>query len=281
MTLAVTTLSDVIGAEISGVDLSRPLDGETIAAIHAAWLEHLVLMFRDQDLQQNDMVRFTACFGEPAGRATPRAEQTPGQQDLHPNIMLISNIRENGEPIGTLPDGELMFHHDMIHAEFPNKASLLYAREIPAQGGNSLFANSYAAYEALPDQLRASLEGRRAFHHYNYGSVQKDDGKGTPAFSEATHPVFRTHGETGRKAIYVNRLTTEHIVGMSPEDSDAMLARIYDHAESPAFIYEHVWRKGDLMLWNNRCSMHGRTYFPAEERRLMWRSTVKSYERPV
>jgi taurine dioxygenase len=281
MTLAVTNLSDVIGAEITGVDLSRPLDGDTIAAIHAAWLEHLVLLFRDQDLQQEDMVRFTACFGEPAGRATPLGEQTPGQQDLHPNIMLISNIRENGEPIGALPDGELMFHHDMIHAEFPNKASLLYAREIPAQGGNTLFANSYAAYDALPDNLRASLDGRSAFHHYNYGSVQKGDGKGTQAFSESTHPVFRTHGETGRKAIYVNRLTTEHIVGMPPEDSDAMLARIYDHAESPPFVYEHVWRKGDLMLWDNRCSMHGRTDFPDGERRLMWRSTVKSDERPV
>ena len=131
-----------------------------------------------------------------------------GYSSLLPGIMLISNIRENGEPIGALPDGEIMFHHDMIHAEIPSKATLLYSVEIPSTGGNTLFASGYAAYETLDPAIRDRLEGRKAMHHYNYGSTQRGDSRGTEAFAECSHPVFRTHEDTGRKAVYVNRLMT-------------------------------------------------------------------------
>ena len=135
--------------------------------------------------------------------------------------MMISNIRENGEPIGALPDGEMMFHHDMIHAEVPSKGTLLYSVEIPSTGGNTLFASGYAAYDTLDPAIRNRLEGRKAMHHYNYGSVQKGDAKGTEAFGECMHPVFRTHEDTGRKAVYVNRLMTVGIEGMPQEESRA------------------------------------------------------------
>ena len=134
--------------------------------------------------------------------------------------MLISNIRENGEPIGALPDGEMMFHHDMIHAEVPSKGTFLYSVEIPSTGGNTLFASGYAAYETLDPQVRDRLEGRKAMHHYNYGSTIRGDNKGVEAFAESVHPVFRTHEETGRKAVYVNRLMTVDVEGMPEDESE-------------------------------------------------------------
>jgi len=193
----------------------------------------------------------------------------------------VSNIRENGEPIGALPDGEMMFHHDMLHAEVPHKGTFLYAVEIPDHGGNTLFASGYAAYDTLPEEIRKPLEGRRAFHHYHYGSTIKGDGRGTPAFSDSHHPVFRTHDDTGRKAVYVNRLMTEGIVDMEEEVSAPLLEAVYDHAEKPEFVYEHVWQVGDLILWDNRCSMHARTDFREDQRRLMLRTTVKGDRAPV
>ena len=148
-----------------------------------------------------------------------------GYSKILPGIMLISNIRENGEPIGALPDGEMMFHHDMIHSEMPSKATLLYSVEIPSAGGNTLFASGYAAYDTLDPAIRNKLEGRMAIHHYNYGSVQKGDGKGTEAFGECMHPVFRTHEDTGRKAVYVNRLMTVGVEGMPQEEAEPLLER--------------------------------------------------------
>jgi taurine dioxygenase len=197
-----------------------------------------------------------------------------------PGIMLISNIRENGEPIGALPDGEMMFHHDMIHKEVPSKATLLFSVEIPSHGGNTLFASGYAAYDTLDPAIRDRLEGKRALHHYNYGSTQRGDERGVEAFNECAHPVFRTHEDTGRKAVYVNRLMTVKIIDMDPAEGDALLGALFDHAERPEFVYSHSWRKGDLLLWDNRCSSHARTDFPSAERRLMLRTTVEGTTRP-
>ena len=203
-----------------------------------------------------------------------------GYSKILPGIMLISNIRENGEPIGALPDGEMMFHHDMIHSEMPDKGTLLYSVEIPSAGGNTLFASGYAAYDTLDLAVRNKLEGRKAIHHYNYGSVQRGDGKGTEAFGQCIHPAFRTHEDTGRKAVYVNRLMSVGIEGMPDEESAPLLNAVFDHAEKKEFVYEHVWRLGDLLLWDNRCSSHARTDFPSTERRLMLRTTVKGEVRP-
>ncbi len=280
MPIDVVPLTPNIGAEIRGVDLRDDLDAGTVAAIRSAWLDHAVVLFRDQHLDKDDQIRFTAQFGEIGVRARPKKFRTSGHDDMPDGMMLISNVRENGEPIGALPDGEMMFHHDMLHADIPHAATLLYAVEIPSVGGNTLFASGYAAYDTLPENVRAPLEGQKAFHHYNYGSVQKGDGKGTPAYSDSVHPVFRTHSETGRKAIYVNRLMTEGIVDMPADRSSALLERLFDHSERTEFVYEHTWRLGDLLMWDNRCSMHARTDFPAGERRLLWRTTIASDERP-
>jgi len=276
----VVPLSRHIGAEVRGLDLRAKPDDDTVRAIYRAWLDRIVLVFPQQDLAQEDLVRVTGYFGEIGELSRPPKYFPKGYAQLLPGIMLISNIRENGEPIGALPDGEMMFHHDMIHAEVPSKATLLYAVEIPSTGGNTLFASGYAAYDTLDPAVRARLAGRQALHHYNYGSTQRGDHKGTAAFGECRHPVFRTHEDTRRKAVYVNRLMTMKILGLPDQESDALLNLLWDHCERREFVYEHVWRKGDLLLWDNRCSSHARTDFPATERRLMLRTTVKGAVRP-
>jgi len=280
MTLNIRKLSPVIGAEILDIDLNEDQSAETVAAVNQAWFDNLILLFRGQHLAPERQVHVTKWFGRLGAIARPKEFFPQGYDSLPDGVMLISNIRENGEPIGALPDGEMMFHHDMMHADEPHKATMLNAVEIPAHGGNTLFASGYAAYETLPESVRAPLEGRKAFHHYNYGSVQKGDDKGTPAYSESVHPVFRTHDDTGKKAIYVNRLMTEGVVDMDQGEADGLLSAVFDHSEKPDFVYEHEWQVGDLLLWDNRCSMHARTDFPETERRLLLRTTVLGEGRP-
>lgn len=278
--LEVVPLTKHIGAEIRGIDLRQKPDAETVQAIYRAWLDHLVLIFPEQKLEQEDLIRATGFFGEISALSRPAKYFPKGYSRLLPGIMMISNIRENGEPIGALPDGEMMFHHDMIHAEVPSKATLLYALEIPSAGGNTLFASGYAAYDTLDPAVRSRLEGKKALHHYNYGSTIKGDDRGTEAFAECVHPVFRTHEDTGRKAIYVNRLMTVKVLDMPEDESERLLNAVYDHSEKREFVYEHVWRLGDLLLWDNRCSSHARTDFSSTERRLMFRTTVQGTVRP-
>ena len=279
--LDVVPLTKHIGAEIRGIDLRDKPDDDTVKAIYQAWLDHLVIVFPGQKLSQEDFVRATGYFGEIGEISRPAKYFPKGYSSLLPGIMMISNIRENGEPIGALPDGEMMFHHDMIHAAIPSKGTLLYSLEIPSTGGNTLFASGYAAYDTLDPAIRNRLEGRLAKHHYNYGAVVKNDPKATAAFAESMHPAFRTHEETGRKAVYVNRLMTTGIEGLSQAEAEPLLEAVFDHAEKPEFVYEHEWRVGDLLLWDNRCSSHARRDFPSTERRLMLRTTVKGSVRPA
>ena len=276
----VIPLTKYIGAEIRGIDLREKPSLETVQAIYQAWLDHLVLIFPGQELSQEDLIRATGFFGEMGALSRPPKYFPKGYSKLLPGIMMISNIRENGEPIGALPDGEMMFHHDMIHAEVPSKATLLYSVEIPSAGGNTLFASGYAAYDTLDPAIRDRLEGKKALHHYNYGSTIRGDNRGTEAFAEREHPVFRTHEDTGRKAVYVNRLMTVKVLDVTEDESERLLTAVYDHAEKREFVYEHVWRVGDLLLWDNRCSSHARTDFPSAERRLMLRTTVQGTVRP-
>ena len=273
-------LTKHIGCEVAGIDLRQPVPADAAAAIYRAWLDHAVLVFRDQDMSQEDLVRVTGIFGEFAPLGRPAHTLPSGFAKLLPNIMLISNIRENGETIGALPDGEMMFHHDTIHRDDPHKATLLYSVEVPTYGGDTLFASGTGAYDALDPAMKDKLAGLRAVNYYVYNSVKRDDKQGVNATSQAVHPVVRTHDETGRKALYVNRLMSVRIEGMAEAESDALLNFLYDHSEKPEFVYTHVWRKGDLIVWDNRCSSHARTDFPADQRRLLLRTTVKGTCRP-
>jgi taurine dioxygenase len=262
-------LSPALGAEIIGADLSQEMDDRFTAQVREIWHENLVILVRDQDLSEDDQVRFGERFGPPAMIHTKQFVQR------HPAVMLISNIREDGKPIGALPDGEMQFHSDQCYQERPAMASMLYAIEVPSKGGNTLFANAYAAYEALPDAIKRRIDGRRALNAYDYDTAATKRGtkvaEGVPTY---VHPVVRTHPATGRKALYINRLMTVRIEDMPEQESEELLDFLFDHQEQRHFVYEHVWRVGDVLMWDNRCTLHARTDFSADERRLMRRVTI-------
>ena len=273
-TFALRPLSPALGAEISGIDLRDPIDAALKGKLLDAWHEHLIILLRDQVLDEDAQVRFAETFGPPAKITSGRSFSV-----RHPSVMLISNIRQDGKPIGALPDGEMQFHTDQCHQAVPAKATLLYAMEIPSLGGNTLFANAYAAYATLPADIKARIEGRRALNAYDKDSTQRT-ARYDNAASSCWHPVVRTHPATGRKALYVNRLMTREIEGLPHAESDALLEKLFDHQEQQQFVYEHVWRPGDLLMWDNRCTLHARTDFPAGERRLLRRVTILG-EKPV
>ncbi len=279
-TLQYFPLSTYIGCEIKGIDFREEISPSVASAIYDAWLKHGVLVFRDQDLSQEDLVRLTGIFGEFGDYARPKHTLPIGFSRILPNVMLISNIRENGQTIGALPDGEVMFHHDTIHREEPHKGTLLYSVEVPTYGGDTLFASGTAAYDALDAAMKEKLEGLRAVNYYVFNTAVRGDKRGVDASSQAVHPVVRTHEETGRKALFVDRLMSIKIESLPEDESDALLNSLFDHCEKPEFVYTHVWRKGDLLVWDNRMSSHARTDFPSDQRRLLLRTTVKGTVRP-
>ena len=269
MTFRTVPLSAALGAEIRGLDLSRPLDAPTVAALRAAWLEHLVLVFRGQALDVEAQARFARYFGDTSETQAPDERSMKHNPDRR--VLLITNIRENGRPVGFLPDGELQFHSDSAFLDRPLMATVLYAVEIPDRGGETLFANAYRAYETLDPALRERLKGLRAFNIYDYATQVKSGTLERAGLPQAVHPVIRTHPETGRKAVYVNRLMTEEILDLPPADGAALLETLFAAIERPDCVYEHVWRKGDLIVWDNRCAQHARRDFPADQTRLMRR----------
>src|SRR5262249_48495769 len=219
-------LSPALGAEIMGVDLRQPLSDQTFKQVQDIWHENLVILLRDQTLTEEDQVRFAERFGPLSTIHTKQFVRN------HPAVMLISNIREDGRPIGALPDGEMHFHSDQCHQEKPATASLLYALEVPSRGGNTLFANAYKAYQTLPDALKRQLEGRKALNAYDYDSAATRRGTsirdGIPFY---VHPLVRTHPVTGRKALYVNRLMTVRIEDLPEPESEELLQKLFDHQE--------------------------------------------------
>jgi taurine dioxygenase len=265
--LRLRKLAGAIGAEVLDLDVSRPLDRETFAALEAAWYDHNILLLRNQNLTAEQQVRFAENFG-------PLAVTTGTREP----VMLVSNIVDNGKLIGGLPDGEMWFHSDQCYVERPCAAAMLYAIEIPSQGGNTLFANAYTAYESLPASVRDRIANLKAINVYDYHreptkkTLGRNIREGVPHFA---HAMVRTHPVTGRKALYINRLMTAYIEGIAVDESDALLAMLFDHQEKPEFVYEHVWRKNDLLIWDNRCTLHARTDFDPSERRLLRRLVVQ------
>jgi len=269
MAITVTPLSDALGAAITGVDLCRDLDDATIQDIKQAWYDYVILVFPNQDINDDEQEKFCRNFGElELVRTTTFASD-------HPHVMMITNVKDTGKPTA-LEDGEMMFHYDQCYYEQPCMGATLYAIEIPDVGGNTLFANCTKAYDALSDDWKQRLEGLTALNYYDYGltpTMRPEDMN--PDVPQWTHPVVRTHSETGRKALYVNRLMSMRIEGLPEEESDEILNFLFDQIEKPEFIYEHVWSVGDLMMWDNRCSVHARTHFDPEKRRMMRRVTVR------
>jgi taurine dioxygenase len=276
MTLSITKLTPAIGARIDGIDASKPRDAATAKALYQAWLDHVVLYFPAQDITPEQHKQFARVFGTVAERARDAATRPEGS-DYDSNFMLISNVRdEKGQPIGSLPDGEMWFHHDTSYVPEPQKGTFLYAIDIPSTGGNTMFASMYAAYEKIPAALKAKLAGRRVLHVYDYTTTARLDPDGDLAgIKHQWQPIFVHNPESGRTALFVNRLMTARIEGLDRAESDAILDELFAIAEDRSHVYEHVWTPGDLLIWDNRCSTHARTDFPAGERRLLRRCTIE------
>ena len=273
--IRILPLSEALGAQVTGIDLNRPLSGDAISVIKRAWYEYIVLIFPDQKLNQEKQLAFAKNFGR-TGIRSRRAENRPEGADYHDGIMLVSNIKnEQGKYIGSLPDGEMYFHHDMCYMPEPHKGTLLYAIDIPSTGGNTRFTNMYRAYEKILKSLKKQLKGCTVLHVYNYHMTKTEDIDGDlKDIHHLSQPIFIQHPETGRTALYVNRLMSAKINELPRGESTEILNELCNIAEADENVYEHRWTKGELAMWDNFCSCHARTDFPATERRLLRRCTL-------
>jgi taurine dioxygenase len=249
-----------LGAEIAGVDCSRPLADSVVRGLRQAVLDHLVLLFRDQHLTDEEQVRFSGYFGDPK----PHVREQPDREVEE--IFVVSNVVENGRPLGALGYGELTFHSDLSYLERPGSISIVYAVEVPREGGDTQWANGYAAYEALPGDLRARVLPLRAVHRHG----EEQQNPEVPA----SHPVIRTHPETGRRATYVSPQFTRYIEGVPEDESRELLGRLFAHVTRPEFVWTHKWRPADVVLWDNRPTMHRRDAFDPRERRTLKRTQM-------
>jgi taurine dioxygenase len=272
-----------LGAEITGVDLRR-IDDAAFAAIHRTWIEHQVLMFRGQQLTDLDLIAFSRRFGD----LDHAPIQENGQRIANglPEIYVVSNVIENGVAIGSLGYGEAVWHTDMSYLTAPPKASMLYALEIPRLGDDTSFVDMYAAFEALPESLRQRAMGLRVKHDgtYNSGGYVRQGVTPTddPRLAPGTmHPLVCTHPESGRRMLYLGRRKMAWLEGFELADSDALLDEIWEFATQKPFVWTHRWQVGDLVLWDNRCTMHRRDPFDAATRRIMHRTQVKGSAPPM
>jgi taurine dioxygenase len=281
--IAVIPTTPVLGAEIRVGDL-RSLDEAAFERVLRAWHDHAVVLFRGQALSDRDLVAFSRRFGDLDW--APIQETGRRFVEGMPEIYIVSNVKVNGEPIGSLGDGEAVWHTDMSYLDMPPKASMLYALEIPTSGGNTSFCSMYAVYDALPDALKRRIAGLEIKHDGTYNSggyvrqgvAATDDPRTSPG---AMHPLVCTHPDTGRRMLYLGRRRNAYIGGLELAESEALLDELWSYVERPELAWEHVWRVGDLVLWDNRCTMHRRDAFDPEQRRVMHRTQVKGESAPA
>lgn len=270
-----------LGAEVLGLDLSAPLSDAQFARLHRAHLDHHVLVFRDQRISPAQLVDFSGRWG------------TLQRHVLHnfalagyPDVLIVSNIVEGGRPIG-LGDAGVFWHSDLSYKRRPSLGSFLLAQELPAEGGDTWFANQHLAWATLPTDLQSRVRPLRAEHSYlkRYNELQRRSPWRPDLSSQQVaevppevHPVVRTHPETGSPALFVNEHFTTRIVDMPPDESDALLSALYAHATEPRFVYRHHWLPDDLVFWDNRSVQHLATGCPPDQRRRLYRTTIEGDE---
>lgn len=276
-TLRVTPTGAMLGADVAGVDLADDFGQSTMDAILSAWQEHLVLRFRGQRIIDDQLVAFSRRFGtlDMAPITTTGKPWLPG----YPELNVVSNVIENGVPIGGLGAGESEWHTDMSYKAEPPSASILYSLEVPDNAGNTEFSNMYAAAESLPKHLRAAIDGRVCNHDSSVNSAGEIR-RGFPAVTDpreapgAVHPMLRRHPVTKKTALFLGRRNNAYIVGLPLDESEALLDELWKHAVDRRFVWAQNWRVGDLIIWDNRCVMHRRDAFDASSRRVMHRAQV-------
>jgi len=282
--LSIVPTGGPLGADISGLDLRQPLDDATFARVYKAWNDHLVLRIRGQSLDDDALIAFSRRFGD-LDMAPIRAVQDPNHPS-RPEVAVISNVVEGGKPVGGLGNSELVWHQDMSYNELPPKASLLYGIETAPVGGETFFYNLYTAYETLPANLKRCIAGLSCKHD----ATRNSSGQLRNGFAErysnaerpgAVHPLLVRHPETGRPSLYLGRRPNAWIVGLSDADSDALLDQLWAHIHGGTSFWAQEWRKGDLVIWDNRCTLHRRNQLDAKYRRHMHRTQVRDKARPV
>jgi taurine dioxygenase len=272
-----------LGAEVRGIDL-RDVGEAQFAALERAWHDHQVLLVRGQSLSDQDLVAFSRRFGDLDWAPV----QETGRRFVEgmPEIYIVSNVTVNGQPIGSLGAGEAVWHTDMSYLEVPPMASMLYSLEVPPTGGNTSFCSMYAIYDALPEATKHRIANLKIKHDGTYNSggylrqgvTATDDPRNSPG---ALHPLVCTHPDTGRRMLYLGRRRNAYLAGLELADSEALLDELWAFVERPEFAWEHVWRVGDLVLWDNRCTMHRRDPFDDQARRVMHRTQIKGSAAPV
>jgi taurine dioxygenase/putative 2-oxoglutarate oxygenase len=276
MALAITPLTPSgFGAEVRGIDPTLQLDDETFREVERAWHDHAVLVFRDLAMTPDQQIAFTRRLG-------PLHIMLPLQYNLdgHPEIFVVGNAEEGGKAVGMRRAG-MGFHSDGEDKAIPNAGSFLAAVQVPPEGGDTIFADTRAAWHALPPETKAKLAGRRArfsriaLHHIHYPhlpALTEEQKRDRP---DVWHPIARLHPRNGRVALYIGRWAVE-IEGMAEGEGTALIAGLCEHAQAPAFLYRHSWRPGDAVLWDNRCTQHCATPFDEDRfTRRMHRTTLE------
>lgn len=276
-----------LGAEVRCGDL-RALADRQVAEIREAWLAHLVVLFRGQQLTDADLIAFGRRFGEfqystplPSPLANEGKVKQGGADERYPEVTVVSNVVENGVAIGGLGDGDLQWHTDMSSYEAPPNQTILSAVEVPPSGGRTGFTNLYLAFDTLPDDLRGRADGLVLKHDATIdaaGYMRKRFAESDPDIRVspgATHPLVCTHAETGRNCLYLGRRSKAYLVGLSVDESEALLDRYWSHATQPRFTWHHDWLPGDVLMWDNRCVMHRRDPFDPRARRILHRVVIK------
>ncbi|MCD5974440.1 TauD/TfdA dioxygenase family protein [Pseudomonas quasicaspiana] len=267
-----------VGAEIVGLDLSRPLNDADFARVHRAHLDYHVVVFRDQQITPQQQIDFSRRFGVLQIHVLKQFLLAN-----HPEILIVSNIVENGQPLG-LGDAGKYWHSDLSYKELPSLGSMLYAQELPSEGGDTLFANMHLAWDTLPEHLRKAVEGRSAVHSY---TSRYRDGHNAQNWRPTltpeqlaqvvvvSHPIVRTHPENGRKALFVSEGFTTHIVGLPEDESQQILNELYAHSVRPEGVYRHKWAPNDMVFWDNRSLIHLAGGTPDHLRRRLHRTTIQ------
>ena len=276
--IAIQPMTPTFVAEISGVDVRSITDAE-FEQLYAAWLEFGVLRLRDQPLNEDELQAFSARFGPLEEIPMGRLSESARAKIKNRYVTQLSNIILDGKPIGGLGNAEANWHSDMTYVDTPPPASVLLGVEIPAEGGDTYFADQYAAYEALPDSLKHQIEHLTIKHDAAHTSVGKlrpgfeafDDPRDAPG---AVHPVVTRHEETGRLALYLGRREWAYMPGLSLAESEALLNELWRYATPPGSVWQQQWQPADLIIWDNRRVLHRRDDFDPQARRLMKRCQV-------
>jgi taurine dioxygenase len=281
-TMRVIPSGKALGADVAGVDLAKPLSPHQLNIIEQAWEDHLVLRFRNQaHITVEQQIAFSRHFGLLDKRPTVSHGMSKEHDELPQEITVISNVKINGVPLGALGDGEAVWHADMTYNEHPPRGACLFAKEAPPTGGNTHFANMAMAYDALDNELKQRVAQLHCVHdasrnsagELRLGFVDNTDPTQTVG---AVHPLVVTHPTTGRKALMLGRRRSAYIKGLSLEDSEALLDVLWAHATQDRFTWTQVWQVGDVVMWDNTCTLHKRDAFDPQSRRLMLRTQIAS-----